>query len=53
MILQIHDELLFECPKNEIDEVAKMVKHEMELAVELSVPLKVEWDYGRSWYDAH
>ncbi len=53
MILQIHDELLFECPENEIDEVAKMVKYEMESAIQLIVPLKVESGYGKSWYDAH
>ncbi|SVD48930.1 uncharacterized protein METZ01_LOCUS401784, partial [marine metagenome] len=53
MILQIHDELLFESPKFEIDKLAVMVQKEMEEAVQLSVPLKVEWNYGENWYEAH
>ena len=53
MILQIHDELLFECPKAEVDKLAAMVVEEMEGAVQLSVPLKVDWNYGSSWYEAH
>ena len=53
MILQIHDELLFECPKAEVDKLAAMVIEEMEGAVQLSVPLKVDWNYGSSWYEAH
>ncbi len=53
MILQIHDELLFECPKAEVDDFANMVQNEMENAIELLVPLKVDWNYGDSWYDAH
>ncbi len=53
MILQIHDELLFECPKAEVDKLAAMVVEKMEGAVSLSVPLKVDWNYGRSWYEAH
>ena len=53
MILQIHDELLFECPKAEVDKLAAMVVEKMEGAVSLSVPLKVDWNYGSSWYEAH
>ena len=53
MILQIHDELLFECPKNEIEAITKIIKYEMESAIELIVPLKVEFGYGKNWYDAH
>ena len=53
MILQIHDELLFECPKTEVEKLAAMVVEEMEGAVQLSVPLKVDWNYGSSWYEAH
>ncbi len=53
MILQIHDELLFECPQSEKDIISKMVVKEMEGAVTLSVPLKVDWNYGKSWYEAH
>ena len=53
MILQIHDELIFEVPKNEIENFSKLVKFEMERAMELSIPLKVEYNFGPSWYDAH
>ena len=53
MILQIHDELLFECPEAEADRLGKMVQMEMEGAAKLSVPLKVDWNYGKSWYEAH
>jgi DNA polymerase-1 len=53
MILQIHDELLFECPNSEVEKLAIMVKEEMEGAVALSVPLKVDWNYGKNWYEAH
>ena len=53
MILQIHDELLFECPKAEVDKLAAIVVEKMEGAVTLSVPLKVDWNYGGSWYEAH
>ena len=47
MILQIHDELIFEVPKNEIENFSKLVKFEMENAMELSIPLKVEYNFGQ------
>jgi DNA polymerase-1 len=53
MILQIHDELLFECPASEVEKLAGIVQEEMEGAVQLSVPLKVDWNYGGSWFEAH
>ena len=53
MILQIHDELIFEVPKYEIENFSKLVKFEMENAMKLSVPLKVDYNVGPSWYDAH
>ena len=53
MILQIHDELIFEVPKNEIEFFSKLVKFEMENAMELIVPLKVDFNCGPSWFDAH
>ena len=53
MILQIHDELLFELPDDEVDSLAAMVVEEMEQAMTLDVPLKVDWGYGPSWYEAH
>jgi len=53
MILQIHDELLFECPIYEAEKLGKLVATEMESAIEISVPLKVDWCYGKNWYEAH
>lgn len=50
MILQVHDELIFDVPKKELKAVAKMAKAAMEGAVELEVPLKVELKYGPNWY---
>ncbi|GAA0354228.1 DNA polymerase I [Bacillus horti] len=52
LLLQVHDELIFEVPKNEIDIMTKLVPEVMEAAVQLNVPLKVDVDYGDSWYDA-
>ncbi len=53
MLLQIHDELLFEVPENEIDEIQELIALEMEAALDLSVPLKVEFGRGNNWADAH
>ena len=53
MILQVHDELLFELPEAELDVVIRMVREEMEGVMNLSVPLKVEIGHGRNWADAH
>ena len=53
MILQIHDELLFEVPKDEIDIIHKIVTSEMENAIDLDVPIKVDSNYGISWFEAH
>jgi len=53
MILQIHDELLFEYPETEESELQNLVVEEMEGAVELSVPLKVDVGTGSSWFEAH
>lgn len=51
LILQVHDELIVETHKDEIDEVKQIVKKEMEEAIQLNVPLKVEMHLGKSWYD--
>ena len=51
MILQIHDELIFECPKEEIDIVSNILKEIMENIVKLNVPLTINIDVGKSWYD--
>jgi DNA polymerase-1 len=53
MILQIHDELLFEGPPEEMDKLSQLVVEEMESAMQLSVPLKVDWKIGKNWYEAH
>lgn len=52
MILQIHDELLFECPPDEVKELTKMVKQKMEHALPLKVPLAVEIGVGDDWLSA-
>jgi DNA polymerase I len=49
MLLQVHDELVFEIPGPELDLVAPLVKHEMEHAAELSVPLVVDFGVGSNW----
>jgi DNA polymerase-1 len=53
MILQIHDELLFEVPTKELESVKEIVKHEMENALPLSVPVKVDIGVGQNWFEAH
>ncbi|HZV02696.1 MAG TPA: DNA polymerase I [Planctomycetota bacterium] len=53
MLLQVHDELVFEVEEKRVQELADMVRHEMSTAVELTVPLKVDVGWGRSWLDAH
>ncbi|MBI5407910.1 MAG: DNA polymerase I [Nitrospirae bacterium] len=53
MLLQVHDELLFEVPEEEKDVVVSLVKEEMESAVKLDVPLKVDIGIGRNWAEAH
>jgi DNA polymerase-1 len=52
MILTVHDELVFEAPENAADEAAALVKHHMEHAVALDVPLDVDVGVGRTWKDA-
>ena len=52
MILQVHDELIFDVLESEFDEVCNLVKNTMENIYKLSVPLKVSTDSGKNWYDA-
>jgi DNA polymerase-1 len=52
MLLQVHDELVFECPPQEVDEISKLVKHEMEGVGQLKVPLVVDIGSGENWRDA-
>ncbi|MCP3914217.1 MAG: DNA polymerase I [bacterium] len=53
MLLQVHDELLLELPRAELDETQKIVGECMENAVVLDVPLKVDFGSGRNWLEAH
>jgi len=52
LILQVHDELILNVYKDEIDEVKFLVKKEMENAIALEVPLVVDVNIGDSWYEA-
>lgn len=52
MLLQVHDELIFDVPDKELNIVIDIVREIMENVYKLSVPLKVEIDYGRDWYEA-
>ncbi len=51
MLLQVHDELIFEAPEEEIEKLKVIVPEVMESALALDVPLKVDWAFGLSWYD--
>ncbi len=53
LVLQIHDELVFEVPEEEIEAIQALVKEEMEQVMKLTVPLKVETGIGRNWAEAH
>lgn len=53
MLLQVHDELVFDAYKEELDAVEKLIKSEMEQAFVLSVPLVVDMGKGRNWLEAH
>ena len=52
MLLQVHDELIFDVPENELEEVKELVRDTMENVYKFDVPLKVEINYGKDWYDA-
>lgn len=52
LILQVHDELIVECPDSEAEAVKAVLKEEMENAVNLAVPMKADAGVGRTWYEA-
>lgn len=52
LLLQVHDELIFEIPKSEVEDFSKFVEEIMEQALVVDVPLKVDSNYGATWYDA-
>ena len=51
MVLQVHDELIFDVVPSELETIKELVRKEMEGAVDLSVKLKVEMGTGDNWYD--
>ena len=53
LVIQVHDELVFECKKDKVDYVSKKVKNYMENSIKIKVPLKVDINKGQSWSDAH
>ena len=53
MVLQVHDELLFELHKSEEEIMTKIIVDKMENSIKLDVPLKVDFRIGDSWYDIH
>jgi DNA polymerase-1 len=53
MVLQVHDELLFDMHKEEVDELKPVIKKMMENALPLKVPVNVEVGVGKNWLDAH
>ena len=52
LVLQVHDELLVEAYKPELDQVKKILKEEMEQAASLDVPLEIDMHTGDNWYEA-
>lgn len=52
MLMQVHDELILEAPRNEIERLIEIVTDVMEHTVQLNVPLKVDYTYGDNWYEA-
>jgi len=53
LILQVHDELLLEVHKDEVDYISEMVIKNMKKAIELDVPIEIDYGFGPSWYEAH
>jgi DNA polymerase-1 len=53
MILQVHDELIFEVPDPELEKIKEVVLFEMSNAASLDVPLKVDWGTGKNWLETH
>ena len=52
ILLQVHDEIIVDCKNSELDLIKKIIKEEMEQVCKLEVPLKVEIDTGKNWYEA-
>ena len=53
MLVQVHDELVFEIHKDEMNEMKKIIQNEMENAYDIRIPLKVDMGTGLNWFEAH
>jgi DNA polymerase-1 len=53
MIMQVHDELVFECPEGELERASRIIREGMEGVMKCSVPLRVSISHGRNWNEAH
>ena len=53
MVLQIHDELMFDAVPEELERLERLVTEEMENVISLSIPLTVECNHGNNWLEAH
>ena len=53
MVLQVHDELVFDTVREEAETLKDIVVREMENVIELSIPLTVDCNYGKNWLEAH
>ena len=53
MLLQVHDELVFDVHNSEKDQIKDIVKTTMESAVKLKVPLNIDLEFGKNWLEAH
>jgi DNA polymerase-1 len=53
MVLQVHDEVVLEVPKNELETVSTLTREVMEQAYTLDIPLKVDAEVGENWFDMH
>ena len=52
MLLQVHDEIVLQVPKEELTKIKQLVKETMETAIELAVPLEADENEGQTWYEA-
>ena len=53
MLVQVHDELVFEIHKSEMKEMKEIIQNEMENAYDITIPLKVDMGTGLNWFEAH
>ena len=53
MLLQVHDELVFDVKKTEKETLMRIVKEKMEQAISLDVPLEIDIGVGKNWFEAH